>query len=324
MGLMYSVLINGLTNAMKFCQSGSITVRLNSLAGTLVVKIIDTGVGFDEDEMPLVFQAFKKLDINSPGAGLGLHITKAMLEKAGGSLSLRSKKGSGTTFEATLPVAWAESGIRDSTFKTKMNRKQIRPTDRNDTAIYPVVQDQSIRAGMDSPLPSPSSIPSLSSTPSLSSNSSPTSTASGSTGEDHHPGKLRVLIVDDNHICLTLLSMSLRKGLAHIDLREAHSGSQAVDMHREFHPHLVLTDVCMPGMDGIIAAESMRKHEQQERLPRSAIYAVTALGETDSRSKSKGLNGSADLDGWLVKGQDLASVARDIAHRLAASDRQSV
>lgn len=110
--------------------------------------------------------------------------------------------------------------------------------------------------------------------------------------------------------------MSLRKGLVKVELREAHSGSQALDIFREAHPHLVLTDVCMPGLDGIAAAEKMRDHELRKNLPRSAIYAVTALGETDSRSKSKGMNGTADLDGWLIKGQDLASVARDIARRL--------
>jgi hypothetical protein len=73
----------------------------------------------------------------------------------------------------------------------------------------------------------------------------------------------------------------------------------------------------MPGLDGIAAAERMREFEAEEKMPRSAIYAVTALGATDPRSKSMGLNGTADLDGWLVKGQDLANIVRDIAHRLS-------
>ena len=297
-----------------------------SLSEAFVVEIIDTGVGFDQNEMPLVSEAFKKLDINSPGDGLGLHITKAMVEKAGGSLALRSQRGKGTTFEAMLPVVWAEPAVRTRTTTPTMIRRQIRPADHSDVGLFPSIQcDRSLPSVMGSPLSSPSPILSMSPTSSSESVSRSPSTPKHSEGESHGPEVLRVWIVDDNHVCLTLLSMSLRKGPVKVELREAHSGSQALDMFREVHPHLVLTDVCMPGLDGIAAAEMMRDHELRESLPRSAIYAVTALGETDSRSKSKGMNGTADLDGWLIKGQDLASVARDIARRLSdIRDRETL
>lgn len=289
---------------MKFCHIGSIIVRLGSQPEKLVVEIIDTGVGFNESEMPLVMQPFKKLDINSPGAGLGLHITKTMLEKAGGTLVLRSAKGEGTTFEATLPVSWATTDPPKSTIL----RRQIRPYIAETNVQDHVAQSESSPL-IDNPVKSlPESL-------SLGTGS----TSKPETKADGTFDSLRVLIVDDNHICLALLSKSLRKSAIPIDLREASGGHQAVDVFREFHPELVLTDVSMPGLDGIAAAEIMREHEVERSLPRSAIYAVTALGATDSRSKSKGLNGSADLDGWLVKGQDLAHIARDIANRLSAS-----
>lgn len=276
-----------------------------------MVQIVDTGVGFDESEMPLVFQAFKKLDINSPGAGLGLNITKAMLEKAGGTLTLRSKKGKGTTFEATLPVTWVVPTSPDEIPRT-MKRREIRPDDgkrRGNVEVSKrkssVVIDKAVDTLVDSPTIDKST------------------TVNNAAVPPADQELLRVLIVDDNHICLALLKMSLRKGSIPIDLREASGGSQALELFRECHPDLVLTDVCMPGIDGIAAAEMMREHEFKEKLPRSAIYAVTALGDTDSRSKTKGLAGSADLDGWLVKGQDLAHIARDIADRLSASPRSS-
>ena len=311
-----SVLINGLTNAMKFCQTGSIVVRLKSHPAKLTIEISDTGVGFDQSEMPLVLQPFKKLDKRSPGAGLGLHITKAILEKAGGSLSLRSVKGKGTTFEATMPVSWANPET-STTSGTKVLRRQVRPDGSKVTTVSSRNIDDD-KADHTSTRPASTHHDRSPQASSLSGEAS----VPGSSIEAAEAGKatnpLRVLIVDDNHICLALLKMSLRKAPTHIELREANGGLQALDVFQEFRPDLVLTDVCMPGLDGIAAAEKMREFEEKENLPRSAIYAVTALGATDSRSRSKGLNGSADLDGWLVKGQDLAHIARDIAHRLSA------
>ena len=304
-------MINGLTNAMKFCPTGSITVTLQAQAEKLLIRIADTGVGFDESEMSLVFQAFRKLDVNSPGAGLGLNITKAMLEKAGGTLVLRSQEGKGTTFEATLPVTWATSTATQET-QLPVKRRQIRPNDGQSLfAPSTGARKTSIDAGKVVSKSGTSSVDEQAPIPDDTSNSNGT----------REP--LRVLIVDDNHICLALLKKSLIKMPIQLDLRQANGGVQAVKEFRQFHPDLVLTDVCMPGLDGIAAAEQMREFEEQENLPRSAIYAVTALGDTDSRSKSKGLNGSADLDGWLVKGQDLAHVARDIARRLSTFPTRS-
>jgi CheY-like chemotaxis protein len=313
---MISVLINGLTNAMKFCPTGSITVTLQAQAEKLLIRIVDTGVGFDESEMSLVFQAFKKLDANSPGAGLGLNITKAMLEKAGGTLTLRSQEGKGTTFEATLPVTWV---VPISTEKKppSIKRRQIRPSDGQCLFDFPTRKRQT-SVDVDKAM---ENLEHYSMTGTTATKDKPSDTNASNGNSTFEP--LRVLIVDDNHICLALLKMSLRKGPIQLDLREANGGSQAVEVFRQFQPDLVLTDVCMPGVDGIAAAEQMREFEEKENLPRSAIYAVTALGDTDSRSKSKGLNGSADLDGWLVKGQDLAHVARDIARRLSSSPNRS-
>jgi len=315
--LMISVLINGLTNAMKFCPTGSITVTLQAQAEKLLIRIVDTGVGFDESEMSLVFQAFKKLDVNSPGAGLGLHITKAMLEKAGGTLTLRSQEGKGTTFEATLPVSWVTPHSTEEKSSRPTKRRQIRPSDGRRLFDFPT-HKRKTSVNVDKAMNNLEQYSMTGTTPAKDKTSDTVSTTENLTSEP-----LRVLIVDDNHICLALLKMSLRKGPIPLDLREAHGGSQAVEVFREFQPDLVLTDVCMPGVDGIAAAEQMREIEEKENLPRSAIYAVTALGDTDSRSKSKGLNGSADLDGWLVKGQDLAHVARDIARRLSSSPNRS-
>jgi CheY-like chemotaxis protein len=281
---------------------------MTSLPDKVKIEIVDNGVGFDEADMPLVFQAFKKLDINTQGAGLGLHITKTMLEKAGGSLALRSEKGKGTTFEAVIPVSWAVSVEPDRDGAVGLDRRQIRPARNASTAS----ESRSVLDGRDRQKnEDPIERQSHKSTP-----------IGSSTSHQHKPERhavesLRVLIVDDNHICLKLLGMSLRRSPIRIDLHEAHDGAQAVEVFRKARPDLVLTDVCMPGLDGIAAAERMREFEAEEKMPRSAIYAVTALGATDPRSKSMGLNGTADLDGWLVKGQDLANIVRDIAHRLS-------
>jgi CheY-like chemotaxis protein len=77
-----------------------------------------------------------------------------------------------------------------------------------------------------------------------------------------------------------------------------------LDYFPTFNPDLVLTDVSMPIMDGITSAELMRTVSAERKMKECKIYAITGLGSTDPRLKTVALNGTAALDGWLVKGKD--------------------
>ncbi|MBI4969193.1 MAG: PAS domain S-box protein [Rhodospirillales bacterium] len=104
------VLLNLLTNAVKFTPSGG-SVTLKAFAsnpdGGLVFQIADTGVGMDEAGLAKAMQPFGQVDggLNRmhEGTGLGLPLTRALIELHGGSLALESALGRGTTVSVYLP-----------------------------------------------------------------------------------------------------------------------------------------------------------------------------------------------------------------------------
>ncbi|MBW1649540.1 MAG: response regulator [Deltaproteobacteria bacterium] len=103
------VLINILSNAAKFTPTdGMVAVSMHANEDNLIIKICDTGIGISEEEMPFIFERFRQVDGSSTrnyrGIGLGLAITKELLEEQNGSIKVASRKGMGTTFTITLPL----------------------------------------------------------------------------------------------------------------------------------------------------------------------------------------------------------------------------
>jgi two-component system CheB/CheR fusion protein len=99
---------NILRNACKFTpEGGSISVRtFNPSPTTIAVEIADSGVGIDPKFLNRIFDAFEQLENRKEGLGLGLAISKAIIEMHGGSIAARSEGvGKGATFTLTLPVA---------------------------------------------------------------------------------------------------------------------------------------------------------------------------------------------------------------------------
>jgi PAS domain S-box-containing protein len=104
------VLDNLLGNALKFTPAGgSIRVSLTQDRQDLVLRVSDTGVGIPEDQAERVFERFYQVDGSMSrrfgGAGLGLALVKEVVEIHGGSVTLESVVGQGSTFTVTLPVA---------------------------------------------------------------------------------------------------------------------------------------------------------------------------------------------------------------------------
>jgi len=107
------VLVNLAGNAMKFTPAGgSVELSAASLDGRLQINVIDTGRGIAPENLDSVFEAFRQIDrVEGPGfqgTGLGLTISKSIVEMHGGSLSVESSVGIGTKFSFTLPL-WSES-----------------------------------------------------------------------------------------------------------------------------------------------------------------------------------------------------------------------
>jgi signal transduction histidine kinase len=101
---------NLVSNAIKFTPSGGrIAVRLSSGDGLVRVEVSDTGIGISEQERERLFERFFRsqnaLERQIQGTGLGLYISKAIVEAHGGRIGVDSQAGEGTTFVVELPVA---------------------------------------------------------------------------------------------------------------------------------------------------------------------------------------------------------------------------
>jgi len=104
------VLDNLVSNAIKFTPSGGrVEVRLQAVSGAAVLEVEDTGLGIPEDEQARLFERFfrstRATENAIPGTGLGLTITKAIVERHGGQIELASAEDSGTTVRVQLPLS---------------------------------------------------------------------------------------------------------------------------------------------------------------------------------------------------------------------------
>lgn len=103
------VLINLISNAVKFTDKGSITCRMQRKDNEVVVSVIDTGIGIKQDDYGAVFEQFKQvggdtLTDKPKGTGLGLPICKEIVEHHGGHIWLESEVGKGSNFSFTIPI----------------------------------------------------------------------------------------------------------------------------------------------------------------------------------------------------------------------------
>ena len=108
------VLGNLLENAVKYSPEGSeILVSVETRDGQVVTSVSDRGIGIPTDELNQIFERFHRgrqvSSTNYGGLGLGLYITKQIVDRHGGTIRVESKEGAGTTFSFALPLAPVES-----------------------------------------------------------------------------------------------------------------------------------------------------------------------------------------------------------------------
>lgn len=103
------VLVNLLGNAMRYTDKGSITLRAWSEPQKLWIAVVDTGQGIAAKDLPFIFERFWRADQSRSrhpgGTGVGLAITRRLIELQGGQIEVESKLNRGSTFRFFLPLA---------------------------------------------------------------------------------------------------------------------------------------------------------------------------------------------------------------------------
>ena len=104
------VLLNLLSNAVKFTDRGQVKLSVKKRSpGEIAFTVSDTGIGIPKDQIPLIFEKFRQLDGSSSrrygGAGLGLTVSKNLVDLLGGRVEVESEPGKGSTFKLILPLA---------------------------------------------------------------------------------------------------------------------------------------------------------------------------------------------------------------------------
>ncbi len=101
------VVVNLVHNALKFGESGDVTVRVHQARNELITSVEDHGVGVPKADQARIFERFYKVDrarVRGGGTGLGLSIARHVLEQHGGRIWVKSEEGVGSTFSFALPI----------------------------------------------------------------------------------------------------------------------------------------------------------------------------------------------------------------------------
>ena len=116
-GKLKRILLGLLNNAVKFTEKGEVKLSVLSAGhGEISFIVSDTGIGIPSEQIPLIFEKFRQLDGSTNrrygGTGLGLTITKNLVDLLGGKIEVESEVGKGSTFKVTIPVASGEKPQR--------------------------------------------------------------------------------------------------------------------------------------------------------------------------------------------------------------------
>lgn len=123
------ILQNLVGNAVKFTEKGSVSIAVEKTNNKVKVIVADTGIGISEEHKPHIFDEFRQADSGISrrygGSGLGLSIAKKYANLLGGTISVKSTAGKGSTFILTLPIIFSKQNIiaeKESPSRDHFNR----------------------------------------------------------------------------------------------------------------------------------------------------------------------------------------------------------
>ncbi|MHB0915166.1 MAG: hybrid sensor histidine kinase/response regulator [Thermoleophilia bacterium] len=140
------VLYNLVSNAIKFTpEGGHVTIEAHQVGDNLEVSVTDTGIGISEDDQQRIFHLFGQLDSSSTrmheGTGVGLVLSKKLVELHGGKITVESELGRGSRFTFTLPVIKGERRVAGRRKDDEPQEPSVDPETTGDQPLVLVVDD---------------------------------------------------------------------------------------------------------------------------------------------------------------------------------------
>lgn len=266
-GMWEKVILNLLSNALKFTFDGAIRVCVRAEGDHAVVSVADSGVGVPEDEIPRLFERFHRIENtrarSNEGSGIGLALVKELIALHGGSITADSRLGEGTTFTIRLPFgnahlpadslasAHVAGGVSENADPFLHEALRWLPAADEDTAQPNAPVEQA-----------------------------------------HRDPSARVLIADDNADMRAYLTRLLR-GAGH-EVTAVGDGNSALEYARARNPDLIISDVMMPGLDGLALVAALRADARTAGVP---VLLLSA--RAGQEASIEGLHAGAD--DYLVK-----------------------
>lgn len=279
------VLTNLIGNGIKFTSEGYVALRVKAQvrgdAAVCQILVEDTGIGIPVEKLEQIFVEFQQAERSTSrdygGTGLGLPISRHLVEAMGGEIHVASQPERGSRFEVllTLPLASAEeaaSEISPSGTSQASGTGQERLTPAAVLPAGPAAASPKAQDG-------PESSPSLPIGPL----------------QDADPARVALLVAEDNEVNRLVIRSMLPTERFNITF--ATNGLEAVECFAAGQFDAVLMDISMPELDGVEATRRIRSLEVGTGWARTPIVALTAhalKGDGDSFI-------AAGMDDWLTK-----------------------
>lgn len=282
------VVLNLLSNALKFTFTGEIVVVLREIGRNAVLTVRDTGVGISADQIAHLFERFHQVEKvqgqSMEGSGIGLVLVRELVRFHCGEVHAESEVGRGSRFTVSIPLGVSHL-----------------PADRIGTTRTVVSTASGAAPYVEESLRWLTSDPCI--LPDVCSQTSHPRDGEGVLRAPVHP-RPRILLADDN----ADRREYVRRLLAdQYELQEMANGMTALEVARQEPPDLVLADVMMPGLDGFALLRELRADERTRNLP--VLLLSVRAGE---EARVEGLR--AGMDDYLTK----PFSARELLARIAS------
>lgn len=236
------IMSNLIGNAVKYTDRGGVKVEIRiSPRQHLIIYVSDTGRGMSQADCQRIFDAFTRLPNGQgkEGVGLGLSITREVVQMLGGTITVTSEEGKGSCFTVSLPIK-------------KEEKKQKKEVEEN---VASVETDRSSTEAKEA----------------TTENNCATNGANDATnGNNDATTEINILAVDDDALQLELFKeMAQKIGGAKLNISTTTSASEAIKLAEETKPQIMFTDIEMPEMSG----KDMLKHVKNSDMSTVAMTA---------------------------------------------------